>query len=72
MGHDRIDEADHELNLQASVQGREAVHLKRFDNAVEISPTPIADTKNPTMRAAASIPMGPIFRVSLSALARQR
>jgi len=33
----------------------------------KIRPTPIAETKNPTMRVAASIPRGPIFRVSFSA-----
>jgi hypothetical protein len=35
-------------------------------------PTPIAETKNPTMRVAVSIPKGPILSVSLLALARQR
>ena len=33
----------------------------------KIRPTPIAETKNPTMRVVASMPMGPIFRVSFSA-----
>ena len=33
----------------------------------KMRPTPIAETKNPTMRVVASIPMGPILRVSFSA-----
>ena len=55
-----------------SVAGHDSIRLEKLDNSTKNKLIPIAETKKPVMRVAASIPFGPILESILPAYVSDR